>query len=162
MKLIIDLQGFWDNNEKFIPKEIAIISIDKTILGHWIAQPILPYNQLVPHIKRRNNWVSKYHHGIRWNDGNTPLSEILQIIKNYSIDADIIYTKGQIKSDYLQKLLQREIINLEEDECPNLVNTDSTTKCIIHGAKNKFRCSLSNVLQLQHWLASQSIESFFL
>jgi len=36
MDIVIEIQGFRNVNEKFIPKEVAVVAINATIIGHWI------------------------------------------------------------------------------------------------------------------------------
>jgi len=39
MDIIVDIQGFRDAEKKFIPKEVAVVAIDATIVDHWIMIP---------------------------------------------------------------------------------------------------------------------------
>lgn len=73
MDIVIDLQRFGDNREKCIPKEIALVTVNDEVIGHWIVKQPFPQNQLTPDVRKRNNWVTTHHHGINWTDGYTPL-----------------------------------------------------------------------------------------
>ena len=52
MDIVIDIQGFRDVEENFIPKEVAVLAINATITGHWIIIPSYPFGDL-PESKTR-------------------------------------------------------------------------------------------------------------
>ncbi|AAZ04291.1 hypothetical protein ORF1103 [Cotesia plutellae polydnavirus] len=162
MNVVIDLQGFYAHNDEFTPKEVAIVGIESNTLGHWLVKPYLPSDQLRPSIAGSNRWVTKYHHGINWDDGETLPSKIFEIIETYTKRARCIYTKGAQKTNYLKQILNREIINLEEEEsCPKVNTSNIKIKCAYHGLlPEHYRCSLSNALQLRHWIISSRQERY--
>jgi len=46
MDIIIEIQGFRNVNEKFIPKEVAVVAINAIIIGHWIMISLCPFSDL--------------------------------------------------------------------------------------------------------------------
>lgn len=46
MDIVIDIQGFRDATEKFLPKEIAVVAIGASIVDHWIMTPPHPFDEL--------------------------------------------------------------------------------------------------------------------
>ena len=38
MDYVIDIQRFYDARRKFLPKEVAVVALQKDIVGHWIVQ----------------------------------------------------------------------------------------------------------------------------
>jgi len=43
--------SFRNVDEKFIPKEIAVVVINATIIGHWIMMPLCSFNDLPEKVK---------------------------------------------------------------------------------------------------------------
>ncbi|KYN28354.1 hypothetical protein ALC57_02231, partial [Trachymyrmex cornetzi] len=46
MDIVIDIQGFCDVEDNFIPKEVAVLAINAMITGHWIMRPPYPFGEL--------------------------------------------------------------------------------------------------------------------
>ena len=55
MEIVIDIQGFRGADEKFIPKEVAVVAINAPIIGHWIITPPYPFDELPVKSRRENN-----------------------------------------------------------------------------------------------------------
>lgn len=167
MNIVIDLQGLKDKNNSFVPKEVAIISLDTPYIGHWLVAPPHEYAKLSPPAKRQNAWLKRAHHGLAWAEGDTPLREIEIILKKVAEQADRIFTRGSIKSEYLTNLTGCFIINLEEDEeAPSFRNLrGDDTRCIYHGLlrnNGMYKCSLGIVKKIKEWLChSERIDSLW-
>jgi len=56
MDIVIDIQGFRDIEENFIPKD--------GFTGHWIMTSLCPFDDLPERIRRENNWLIRNYHGI--------------------------------------------------------------------------------------------------
>lgn len=157
MNIVIDIQGLKDKYNNFIPKEVAVISIESDFYAHWLVAAPHPYDELQPHIQRQNKWLKNNHHGIEWREGTTSLYDVENILKKIAARANRIFTRGHDKSLYLAHLTGCFIINLEEDdEVPAFRNLPaSETFCIYHGLlhKNKkHQCSLNNITRIKKWL----------
>ena len=72
MDFIIEIQGFQSTSGSFIPKEVVIVSIDKNYTTHWIVTPICNFMELPVNIRRHNNSLTLYKHGIEWFEGDVP------------------------------------------------------------------------------------------
>jgi len=94
MEIIIDIQGFRDAEEKFIPKEIAVVAINAPIFGHWIIIPPCPFVNLPESSRRQNNWLSRNYHGIEWVDGEVNLEHFKQHLREITRQAYRIYSRG--------------------------------------------------------------------
>ena len=46
MDIVINMQCFRDIEENFIPKEVAVLTINATMTGHWIVKPTYPFGNL--------------------------------------------------------------------------------------------------------------------
>ena len=55
MDIVIDIQGFRDVEENFIPKEVAVLAINAAISGHRIMTSPCPFEDLPVRAKRENN-----------------------------------------------------------------------------------------------------------
>lgn len=167
MNIIIDIQAVKDKYNNFIPKEVAIASIESDCLGHWLVAPPHEFGALSPDIKRQNAWLERNYHGVAWEDGSTPTRDIENILKKIAVQADRIFTRGSDKSSYLERITGYYIINLEEDdEVPSLHNLpESGTLCVHHGllCKNrKYKCALNNTIRIKSWLChSERIDALW-
>jgi len=46
MDIVIEIQGFRNVDKKFIPKKVAVVAINATIIGYWIMMPPCPFSDL--------------------------------------------------------------------------------------------------------------------
>lgn len=68
--LFIDLQGFFDNNKRFVVKELCYTTVSShSEPKHFIFKP--PYNwfNLNTKSKKSANYLTNFHHGLNWSDG---------------------------------------------------------------------------------------------
>lgn len=159
MDIVIDIQGFRNAKEKFLPKEVALVAINAPIVGHWIMMPPHPFGELPESSRRQNNWLSRCYHGIEWFDGETNLRYFTLQLREIVRQARYIYSRGQEKAHYLQCLLSRNVYNLEGISPPfrNLFDGEEN-RCTHHGfqSNTKFHCALRNAYKLKHWLVKQN------
>lgn len=157
MDYVIDIQGLYDRDDTFIAKEVAVLSIDKSYIGHWITAPTLNYLDLPSTVRNKNNWTTRFHHGLEWFEGDVPLRTLHANLREIARSAGIIYTRGREKAKYLQNVTAREIKNLEEVECPSFRNLPpSEHVCWNHGLwkSPKFFCALNNAAKLKNWIVT--------
>lgn len=163
MNIVVDIQGLKDKYNNFVPKEIAVVSLKKSYLAHWIISPPYPYNVLPPSVKRQNTWLKCNHHGIEWSEGETPLRAAEATLKQIAVQSDRLFTRTADTAAYLAQLTDCFVINLDEDTEPpsRHLLPESTTFCIFHGLLHKndsFECALNNAVRIKKWL-SQSDRS---
>ncbi|XP_072757019.1 uncharacterized protein [Anoplolepis gracilipes] len=161
MDIVIDIQGFRDVNDKFIPKEVAIVSIDAPIVGHWIMMPLHPFGELSAKARRENNWLSQNYHGIEWFDGETNLKYFISHLREITRRVRYIYVRSNEKASYLRNILSRDINNLEDISPPfkNLSSKEEDGRyCCYHEFWNFgiFRCALHNAYKLKYWIVTQN------
>lgn len=164
MDIFIDIQGFLDENDKFVPKEVAVLASKNEFIGHWIVKPTFPFQGLSDEIKKRNNWLTIHHHGIEWFEGETSINALNHFLQTIVTPCVNIYTRGRDKRKYLQMITSREIIDLEQDPlCPSYANMENTesTMCHAHVTKHfrsfkKFSCALNNVYKLRSWIGNKN------
>lgn len=159
MTVIVDIQGFKDNENKLIPKEVCVMSTvtgteKYQIFGQWIVSPLYPLSKLSRNKRRECGWLTRNHHGIKWNEEGTSWDIVVKNLQEIARFSDSVATRGVIKVRLLEEILSQEIINLEEiDECPPFVEFASNEPvCYFHSSSDKKTiCALSNVIKLTDW-----------
>ena len=140
-KIIIDVQGFKIENNKFIPKELA--SYNGFQLSHHIFKAPFKMDLLSPECQKTVLWLMNNHHSISWKNGHTPLHKFTDIIADITKHAETVYVKGKEKADYIRKYCCKPVIEIEEQ--PALI--PSEVRCFNH-LNNQSMCALSNVLYI--------------
>lgn len=152
--IIIDLQGF--EAPHFVPKEMAITDGERT--AHYVFKPPCPFHELTLSQQTTVNWLTRYHHGLRWSFGNTDLREIEKILSVVTSRDSTIYCKGKIKSDYLRNHTTLPVIDLDdrmsEEEFLEKMAPLRHWKppCFSH-ILNYCRCAINNVNQIYYALS---------
>lgn len=141
MNLVIDVQGFKIEKNKFIVKEFAAFDGEK--ICHYVFKPPFPYDMLPHDLKKQAHWLMKHHHCINWNDGFTPLHKFGNILAKLTQSVSNIYIKGAEKADYIRQFTSKPVYELEEWPALKI----SKVKCFYHFQSNCM-CALSNVYYL--------------
>lgn len=136
--MIIDIQGFNIEKNKFIPKELA--AYDGNKVCHYIFRSPFSMNLLEPEFHKQATWLTNNHHGISWNEGYTPCYKIQKILNSLADCTNKIYVKGKEKANYIRQYVTKPVMEFEEK--PNL--KQSEPKCFYH-INSHCMCSLSNV-----------------
>lgn len=160
MDIVVDIQGFRDGKENFIPKEVAIVAVNAPITGHWIIAPPYPFDDLPEKSRKENNWLSRKYHGIEWYDGETNLERFTLYLREITREVRYIYCRGHEKEHYLRRVLSRNIYNLEgiSPAFKNLPEIkECKQRCSHHGLRFSptFTCALRNVYKLKRWLIAR-------
>lgn len=136
--IVVDMEGFY--TPKFTPKELAISDGLKT--NHYVFKPAIPFENLTNRWKQNVRWLENNLHNIPYVDGHVEYKEIKNILKKFTENASCIYVKGYQKKEFLDKILDHVVINLENAAgVPNL--TKSECDCFYHTKSSC--CSLHNV-----------------
>lgn len=141
MTLILDVQGFKIEKNKFIVKEFA--AYDGVKICHYIFKPPFPFEMLSPDLQRQAHWLTKNYHCIKWSHGFTPLHLFSKIIQNLTLEVDCVYIKGKEKANYIRQYISKPVLEFADQ--PSLIM--STVKCFYH-SNIKCMCALSNVFYL--------------
>lgn len=160
MNVIVDVQGFKNEDNEFIPKEIAIQTAGRILA--LLIKPPYPFYNLTKKERLQVSWIEK-NRGILWNEGYIPYSNYKFLISNY-LENKIIFTKGSEKVIWLKKILQSDnVYNLEDKNCPsfttlydNYMSSSDIFRCIYH---NKV-CALKNVFCLYKWCLENYVAFF--
>lgn len=153
----MDIQGFKGDQNKFIVKELAIISTDGQMYELQLFQPPCQFDQLSEHVQKQVHYLEKHFHGLYWNSGYQPYSELKTILMRLNLSG-VVYVKGREKQIIVSELLSNfkvNVVNIEELGCPSLtilkkhLQPMSTKPCAFnHDTKN---CAYLNVNAVLQW-----------
>ena len=159
-QLIIDIQGFRDNDGSFILKEVAIVRDDRVVYHAVIRCE--PRKTLNANRQREANYNSSFVHGISWYDGTTNLKRAIHLMKVFASTACQIWVKGPEKCKVLEKILHRKMCDLEIIDCPKaseLPKDDTFEECTlpvhrqISDKTTPYKCAKLQVQQYARWFA---------
>lgn len=159
----VDLQGFIGNNNRFVVKEIAIIT--RNISFHDIVKSTpSTFSDLDAAHKKQVKWLTYNFHGLKWHWGFITLQQLRRAIEPI-LNEKIVYIKGDKKVKWLEQILGFKwglcrIIDIESlNSAVSLSMNNGCTYqkfqvCKNHNAmKNKIdcHCAFKNVLIIQNW-----------
>ena len=118
--VVLEFEGFRQIKTRFINKELSICSNDSSDTVLFL--PPVSYNYFSASQRKSHQWVSKFLHGLFWSTGsytNWFLSQIFIAIK-LRFPFGKFYAKGKEKSESLQTLLHKEVVDLDTFLCPKV------------------------------------------
>lgn len=162
---VLDMQCYFDNQMKYVVKELSIYDLNTYALQHWIFKPP---EKLVIHVKKArqaNFWVSKNLHQIPWHGGDVNYSELDKILDFIASSFDVVYVKGRQKVDYLKEKITSDVStsvttnvkNVEDEGCPKMELLLEPnwllvgSHCMFHRFK-PMNCSSYKVKSIARWL----------
>jgi hypothetical protein len=157
MDIVVDFQAFTDNNNQFVIKECAVISVDHSFVEHWIVAPPYSFYDLKKEKRREAVWLKLNHHGLRWDDGGIDYNTFIKELRNVCCGARRIFAKGRQKCAFIEKVLHKEVTDLEEFGAPTLKSfmqtlNPSVLRCFRHLKHKKFICALTVAEKLKFWI----------
>lgn len=154
MQYIVDVQGFKRPSNSFTFKEIAIIAIEEeAVPSVYVFEPPYKWISLPRKYRSKNTWTAFNYHGIPWEGGEIPYSEVQEVLRGALRNATKVYTKGKEKKRWLEKLIPH-VHNLEDNGCPALSvlrHSYSDVSCNNHPLCAEPICAASNVEYLRKW-----------
>lgn len=162
-RAVVDFQGFKDNENNFIIKELAIQKFnfleEINKMNHYLFLPPFNFNDLPFNQRKQTFWNQFNHHGFRWSDGIVKYNIIHELFYNLAETCNIIYVKGieeeMILNKIFKKKLYMKIVNLEYLGCNNLINLKKNMKELIIDCvynHNNSYCAINNVRILTKWI----------
>jgi hypothetical protein len=144
----VDFQGFKDNKNNFIIKELALCTTDGLYIQHWLVKSPYEFKNLNYHRRKDSKWVEKNYHGIAWDDGDITFKNLLKKLSKHS---GIFFVKGHEKKEFLLHYFEF-VYNIDRlADCPSLkILPFSGHRCFNH--RNLRVCSLDNALKLVNWI----------
>lgn len=138
MRLVLDIQGYKIEKEKFIVKELA--SYDGKRLSHYVFKP--PFNKkLLSHNFYKR--ITETNHCIDWSSGFTPVHHFKSIVDDLTKEANMVYINGKENYKIIKKICKIPVYEFNE----NLPLDLCKPKCFYHSTDNCI-CSLSNVFYI--------------
>lgn len=141
--IIIDVQGFRLGKNVFIPKEVASYDSNGSI-SHFLLKCPFDYSRLSKRERRTNDWLTKFHHSLKWSDGFVSMEDYEKILMRLTRNVPIVYVKGKEKALHIGKTIKRCVLEVDEKET-NIKK--SSPHCTFH-ISNDCVCALSNVYKL--------------
>lgn len=93
--VFIDVQGFKTYRERFICKEICVVSDDD--FYHAIVQSPYPFEKLSSNHKQQAKWLTEHFHGISYDCGNVHMISVIQDVYPKLMKKTVV-VKGSEKS----------------------------------------------------------------
>lgn len=163
MDYIVDIQSFtYGVDYKLLPKEVAVLSTTKDYVRHWIISPPCPFSELRAVSRQGNTWQTNNYHGLEWFEDGITLDQLEVNLQRIARHASHVITRGRERTIYLQEIMGRNIINLDDIADLKAFRDipPSETYCMIHGVERAqvFKCALNNVYTYKRLL--RTIEDF--
>lgn len=154
MKAVVEFQAFTDNTNRFIVKELAIVS--ENFLTQIVFDSPYEFFNLNQKMQRSARWLSRHYHKIKWTEGSVPYDE--ELIRLLCQPFTTIYSKGLEKVQFLRQFHPdvREIkkncqcvkhdlytrVKSRSVKCILKCHTKSDAMCAVQAAYKYYRCSL--------------------
>lgn len=163
MDVIIILQGFRGRSGKYLLKEAAVLDVDGIFIAHWILGPTYPYIDLPTCWREANNKLTTKEHGIEWFEGEAEEQDVLHNIRELGKHAEHIFTIGVTEASYLQQLITREVVNLDEEpiwKTNENLQVEEQPLCYLHALKKNlaghtYKCALQMALKIRKILTKK-------
>ena len=161
--VVLDLQGFKDNDNQFILKEVCVVEVNTSqLLLHHIACPPYDRDQLNQERLRESFWATKHCHGLQWSEGDMPYHVLIDQLMYCLHNRDIVYVMGPEKKEFVQRNLRltsstvMNIVDLAEVGCASIASlktlmSATSFRCNRHLTPQS-RCSLQNAFNLCRWV----------
>ena len=158
--VVLDFEGFRHKKSGFIIEELSICSNNYT--DTILFLPTVSYNSLSASERKSHQCVSRFLHVLSWTSGNYPYRFISQIFIAIKLrfPSGKFYAKGKEKTESLQTLLQKEVIDLDTLSCPNVEKIVTPVKhfnCALHSLylpekQKKRHCAKRKSQLYSYWL----------
>lgn len=150
MSAIVDVQGFKTDSNKFMVKEIAILSDNQQHV--FLFKAPFPFSDLTETEKKQVRWIER-NRKIYWNSGDIPYANYKILVAEF-LKSKTVFCKGLEKVFWIKDIIHSDVYNLADLGCPSLFdlyskyNTfENVFSCIYHSTV----CALRNVLCLKYW-----------
>lgn len=150
-RCVIDFQGFRNNADKFIIKELSIYDVSTGVVNYFVFKPPFPFRCLNRKTSKTNDWLSSKFHYISWYEGFTAYKELNNILHHYCQQYEVIYTPGSEKVQFFQRYAPGRVKNITVN--PGF-QSNFTGLCIgiQNPAHKTANCALSNAFRVGAFL----------
>lgn len=154
-QFILDFQGFKNNKNRFVIKELVVISIDGDLIHHCFVKSPFGIDKLSPFYQKQVIFNSKYYHGIPWYKGNVYFNKTITHLGKLFCENSTVFVKGQEKAIFIQEIFPRaHVVDLGEDpHFPSLKRkTPNNYKYCFFHKNTEYMCALYNVYKILYHL----------
>lgn len=149
-RAFVDVQGFKNNSNKFILKEIAVLTNNSSF--HDVIRSPFSIEHLNAKQKKQTKWLTNNYHGIDWNDGTLSMTKLRKIIEPM-LHQKVIFVNGSEKIQWIRFILgdKKNRIKILDLNCVNQTRKYKNKRiCKKHSIEN-FCCALENVIVLAEY-----------
>ena len=151
-----DMQMLRGAGNEYVIKEVSVYSSQYDVSrGTVVFQPPYAENILSAEQRKRNDYVTKRIHGLKWNSGTIPYEEHGAMIRELLRDYSRVYVKGLEKLRLLLTYIPAmHIYDLEQYGCPRL---ETLPKFFVpfHGSEHSVfpthNCAALNAKRIGLW-----------
>ena len=153
------MQGFKQSGNDFVLKELTIVPLDDDDppLVFLFKEPF-PWKRLTDKYKGENTWLKQFYHGISWDSGDRPYTDIGTVLRAFLHNATKVLVMGSIKKRWLERF-RFNVHDVTEMGFPPLDNIKLVTVCPNHEGAYKTSCALHNVKLLKKFYENYAEET---
>lgn len=130
--IALDIQGFVDNNEDLIPKEIAWTSFGNDEESHAIIERPYAWEALRPSVQSVNDFLTTRKHGLLWELPGISYRKLQTVYRVIPQEINLVYVYDNKIADYLSGCKHQKIITVHQN-LPNLETIEpKSTYCLQH------------------------------
>lgn len=157
---IIDFEGFQCGHNRFIVKELAVYVLNSpNIHNVWTFKSPFLFENLNKKKRLCHSWVTRNLHGIEWNYGDEDYKNLRYILTKLFQLFTRIYIKGLEKKRFLEYLSGRDILNLEDVNCPKIEHLPHANVQCPHHTLNHIHCALYKAIGFGNFLLENTYKS---
>ena len=163
MRAIIHFSAFdQTGQDDFIVKELAIVNPDSRTLQSWIFKPPFDISELPLTIQLDNDYLSSHIFGLEWSEGDVAYNDMQRVLVAYTKNIDVLFTHGHRRQQFLERLLGRTIVNLEDLHCPKSSHLLFPATHCAHPQHqfHTFRCALYEALCYSKYLTYHDLSQY--
>ena len=170
MDYIIYIQTSRDEKRDLIPTEIAVVTLQKPSILHWIVSPPCTFSHLSRDIQNTLSYFTTNIYGLQYPEGSVSVAFVETYVREISAAAATIYVKGRDVAHYVEKVIGRNVKDLSDYNCSSWVtlggkfedilvcNQHERRKSFFHYSKEKPMISSNLFLSLLQAKARRDVE----
>lgn len=150
--------------QDLVVKELAIVDPDQNTSQSWIFKPPFPFTELPIALKYTNDYISTHTIGLHWDDGDLAYSDLKTILMIYTQASSVLCTYGETRQHFLQRLLGRPVINIEDLQCPKYIDLCFPVSSCVHPRHQfeKYRCAVREAKAYGQYLKYLDLSRYIL
>lgn len=149
MNYYIDIQGFRDDANNFIVKELGISHENEFRPMHYIFEEPCPHWEYSLKTRITNRYLSNHLHGLPWHFGDVPYNKLKDILS--SLEASRIYVKGLEKKRVIEKYVDCIVIDLSYGPSISNMYKDDVSYSACPLRHSQFNCAFQNCQAIRLW-----------